>query len=133
MDELLNEQSIDGIDQWASLLGNTESPRTEMIYNIDPGSPNSKEFFIHAGIRVNEMKLLLGNPGQPDRAIPVEEVIEGLLNLHHYFALNTSSYIELLNIQFLNSIFSEECCSCRLWFLYSLSTLKLKNHLENFV
>ena len=89
MDELLNEQSIDGIDQWASLLGNTESPRTEMIYNIDPGSPNSKEFFIHAGIRVNEMKLLLGNPGQPDRAIPVEEVIEGLLNLHHYFTLNT--------------------------------------------
>jgi len=76
LDELLNEQSIDGIDQWASLLGNTESPRTEMIYNIDPGSRNSKEFFIHAGIRVNEMKLLLGNPGQPDRAIPVEEVIE---------------------------------------------------------
>ena len=33
---------MDGIDQWSSLLQSTESPRTEMIYNIDPGNPNSK-------------------------------------------------------------------------------------------
>ena len=31
------------IDQWPSLLLSSESPRTEMIYNIDPGSPNSRE------------------------------------------------------------------------------------------
>ena len=43
LNELSNGQSIDGIDQWPSLLQNTESPRTEMIYNIDPGSPNSKD------------------------------------------------------------------------------------------
>ena len=112
MDELLNEQSIDGIDQWASLLGSTESPRTEMIYNIDPGSKNSKEFFIHAGIRVNEMKLLLGNPGQPDRAIPVEEVIEGILNWHHDFALNISSCIKLFSIQFLNFLKNVVAVGC---------------------
>ena len=41
--ELSKGQSIDGIDQWPSLLQSTESPRTEMIYNIDPGSPNSRE------------------------------------------------------------------------------------------
>ena len=43
MNELSNGQSMDGIDQWPSLLQSTESPRTEMIYNIDPGSPNSKD------------------------------------------------------------------------------------------
>ena len=42
MNELSNGQYMDGIDQWPSLLQSTESPRTEMIYNIDPGSPNSK-------------------------------------------------------------------------------------------
>merc|ERR1711899_128557 len=84
--ELSKGQSIDGIDQWPSLLLSSESPRTEMIYNIDPGSPNSREVeesydvdgrkFIHAGIRVNEMKLLLGNPGQPDAAITPDRVLE---------------------------------------------------------
>ena len=32
--------------------------------------------FIHAGIRVNEMKLLLGNPGIPDAAITPDRVLE---------------------------------------------------------
>ena len=52
-----------------------------MLYNIDPGCPydyfekSSKKFenhttFKNAGIRFNEMKLLLGNPGKPDGWIP---------------------------------------------------------------
>ena len=31
--------NIDGIDQWLSLKQNTSSPRTEMVYNIDPNPP----------------------------------------------------------------------------------------------
>ena len=52
-----------------------------MLYNIDPGCPydyfekSSKKFenhttFKNAGIRFHEMKLLLGNPGEPDGWIP---------------------------------------------------------------
>ena len=61
---------IDGIDQWQSLLKSEKSPRSEMLYNIDPitqnnyndkNLPRSENF--NAGIRYEEMKLLIGNPG----------------------------------------------------------------------
>jgi hypothetical protein len=33
---------IDGLDQWAALTLGTDSPRVEMLYNIDPlGDPKS--------------------------------------------------------------------------------------------
>ena len=76
MEEMLNGQSIDGIDHWHSLMESEESPRTEMLYNIDPSGNDNKESFINAGIRVGNYKLLLGNPGDPNRAISTREVVD---------------------------------------------------------
>ena len=55
------------------------------------GSPynDNNEGFVNAGIRINEMKLLLGDPGKPDGWIPPPKVLD--LNeedfndiFHHY-------------------------------------------------
>lgn len=66
---------IDGIDQWKALVNNKTSARSEMLYNIDPGSDLTGPW-VNGGIRVNEMKLLLGNPGKPDGWIPPPSVVE---------------------------------------------------------
>ena len=72
-----NLPKIDGIDQWQALVVNKSSARSEMLYNIDPGNafPGSFGPWVNGGIRVNEMKLMVGNPGMPDGRIPPSEVI----------------------------------------------------------
>ena len=42
------------------------------------GSPynDNNEGFVNAGIRINEMKLLLGDPGKPDGWIPPPKVLD---------------------------------------------------------
>ena len=70
-----NLPNIDGIDQWNSLVNNKPSARSEMLYNIDPGNDFSGSW-VNGGIRVNDMKLLYGNPGKPDGWISPASVVE---------------------------------------------------------
>ena len=40
LDRLI-KKTIDGIDHWLALKKNKTSPRTEMLYNIDPGQEHT--------------------------------------------------------------------------------------------
>lgn len=53
---------IDGVDQWSQLTGGEDPPpRHEILHNIDPKNG------YQSAIRVGDFKLLLGNPGGPDK------------------------------------------------------------------
>ncbi len=39
--EKMLKGSIDGIDHWSSLTNGTHSPRSELLYNIDPHIKNA--------------------------------------------------------------------------------------------
>ncbi|KAK7098486.1 arylsulfatase J-like [Littorina saxatilis] len=49
-------EGIDGVSQWESIVNETDSPRTEFVYNIDDIDNN-------AAIRMGDWKLIQGNPG----------------------------------------------------------------------
>ena len=55
---------FDGIDVWSSLTNLQASPRTEMLYNIDPFNGDNKfgsqKRNKNAAIRVGSMKLIVG-------------------------------------------------------------------------
>jgi len=54
----------DGMDLWNELIKGEASKRTEFLYNIDPLFDDGGSSIIGgAGIRVGDMKLLIGNPG----------------------------------------------------------------------
>jgi len=61
---------LDGVDQWSSLVNQTESPRTEFIYNIDPKKDEGSGEGPVGAIRVGRYKLVKGHPGYPDGWIP---------------------------------------------------------------
>ena len=56
---------IDGVNQWETLLGESENVRDTMIYNIDPVKNN-------AAIRLGDFKLLVGDPGSDEVLEPPE-------------------------------------------------------------
>jgi len=67
----------DGVDQWRMLANGEPSGRTEFLYNYDPiWDRSSDNTTISAGIRVGEMKLILGDPGKPDGWIPPDSFNE---------------------------------------------------------
>jgi len=62
--------TLDGFDQWTAMKGIGQSPRTEILYNIDPlatqyGVMKEESPFdnrIQAALRMGDMKLLTGDP-----------------------------------------------------------------------
>ena len=71
--ESLDLGDIDGVSQWPILTDpRAPDPRRVMLYNIDPGSEGGE----NAALRVGEMKLILGKPGQPDGWIPPPHVTD---------------------------------------------------------
>lgn len=61
---------IDGVSQFKSLVQFEEGklnqfPRNNFLYNIDPHDDKN------AGLRIGDMKLLVGNPGKPSGRIPI--------------------------------------------------------------
>ena len=97
---------IDGIDQWKSLVNNKPSARSEILYNIDPGCDLTRSW-VNGGIRMHDMKLLLGNPGKPDGWIPPPSVVE---------VVNENEEIEALN-----NLFASYDCSVPHVQLYNLT------------
>mmetsp|Transcript_1886 Transcript_1886/g.11353 ORF Transcript_1886/g.11353 Transcript_1886/m.11353 type:complete len:534 (+) Transcript_1886:209-1810(+) len=61
-EEAANE--IDGISQWQAIVNGKQSKRTEVLLNYDPVT-NDNWWGGYAGIRVGDLKLLAGDPGQP--------------------------------------------------------------------
>ena len=55
---------IDGISQWQAIVNDQQSQRTEVLLNYDPVT-NDNWWGGYAGIRVGDLKLLVGDPGQP--------------------------------------------------------------------
>merc|ERR1712150_319294 len=68
VEEFLAEQR-DGIDQWNMLMGKQENKRSELLYNIDP-TFNDDGLEGHGAIRIGDMKLIVGNPGNHDGHYP---------------------------------------------------------------
>nr|XP_006811214.1 PREDICTED: arylsulfatase B-like [Saccoglossus kowalevskii] len=76
---------LDGFDQWQTISQGAESPRTEILINIDPlvPPPSDMEHFFHGwngtyntsmcgAIRVGDWKLITGYPGEGSWTPPPE-------------------------------------------------------------
>ncbi|NXS30806.1 ARSI Arylsulfatase, partial [Pomatostomus ruficeps] len=74
---LSNVQGLDGYNVWPAISEGKESPRTEILHNIDPLYNHAKygsledgfgiwNTAVQASIRVGEWKLLTGDPGYSD-------------------------------------------------------------------
>uniref|UniRef100_UPI003AB0C4A5 arylsulfatase I-like n=1 Tax=Centroberyx gerrardi TaxID=166262 RepID=UPI003AB0C4A5 len=74
-------QGLDGFDVWATISEGKESPRQEILHNIDPlhkaPAPGKKkggwgiwDTSVQAAIRVGDWKLLTGDPGHGDWVPP---------------------------------------------------------------
>ena len=63
--------NIDGVSQWPTYWNPSQNPRTKLLYNIDPGSGEGDG---NAAFRMGDMKIILGNPGEPDGWIPPPNV-----------------------------------------------------------
>uniref|UniRef100_A0A8C3A6C8 Sulfatase N-terminal domain-containing protein n=1 Tax=Cyclopterus lumpus TaxID=8103 RepID=A0A8C3A6C8_CYCLU len=65
---------LDGFDVWPAISEGRESPRQEILHNIDPLSNHSPEApwdaSVQAAIRVGDWKLLTGDPGHGDWVPP---------------------------------------------------------------
>lgn len=64
----LDGLELDGFDMWDALRFSKESPRSELLHNIDPWPDEPLEFSrdITSAIRVGDWKLLTGSPGAND-------------------------------------------------------------------
>ena len=71
--ELFLSEQWDGIDQWSMLMGDEPGKRTELLYNIDP---NFSDDGIkgHGAIRIGDLKLIVGNPGNKDHRYPPDTI-----------------------------------------------------------
>ena len=106
-------QSLDGFDQWKTITEYAESPRTEILHNIDPLSalPQKKivmgfDTSVHAAIRVGDWKLLTGDPGD-SRWIEPPELrnldLSMFSNMSSKFDKNqfiTNKTIQLFNVRY---------------------------------
>ncbi|XP_065143758.1 arylsulfatase I isoform X2 [Paramisgurnus dabryanus] len=73
-------QGLDGFDVWPTISEGKESPRTEILHNIDPLHRRSQgsvregyelwDTTVQAAIRVGDWKLLTGDPGHGDWVPP---------------------------------------------------------------
>ncbi|XP_065838684.1 arylsulfatase I-like isoform X2 [Oscarella lobularis] len=55
---------LDGYNQWDTISNDSDSPRTEILHNIQPTCSNSYENFTYrAAVRIGDWKLIVGNPG----------------------------------------------------------------------
>ena len=97
-------KGIDGVDQWKALMMNQDSPRYEMLYNIDPDKDGGNG---PAGaIRQGPHKLIRGDPGRPDGWIPPPAVVD----------INTEEYSDQLQ-----NIFTSEQCSPHTSLLFNIA------------
>ena len=101
-------QSLDGFDQWKTIATYAESPRTELLHNIDPLKSTKASHIIkgfdtsvQAAIRVGDWKLLTGDPGFDEWVKPPElDNIMTTLKKNVIRKSNSSSnMIQLFNIK----------------------------------
>ena len=71
-------QPLDGHDIWQSLATGGPSPRTEMLYNVNPLTEAGQAGHPHAGLRVEDYKILCC---KKQRFLPVREIMWAVLSV----------------------------------------------------
>ena len=104
-------QSLDGFNQWKAITTYAESPRSEILHNIDPltALPDKKivmgfDTSVHAAIRVGDWKLLTGDPGDNRWILPPElnDLSGDYSNVvkQQYFGYQPTKTIQLYNVKY---------------------------------
>ena len=103
-------QMLDGFDQWKSITTYAESPRSEILHNIDPLSTlHDKKIVmgfdtsVHAAIRSGDWKLLTGDPGFDEWVKPPEMKNAATMHINNMETAKkmnqSSSTVQLYNIK----------------------------------
>ena len=96
VEEFLSENR-DGINLWPMLMGNDGNVRREFLYNIDP-TFSDDGFEGHGAIRVGDLKLAVGKPGDHDGRYPPGNFTETILREVSPYLMDGRKYY-LFNIR----------------------------------
>lgn len=98
---LTPDPNLDGIDQWEAISTGGDGKRTEFIYNLDDTDPATQG---HAGIRMGDYKLLVGNVGIYNGWYPpdldyTEEAIAETASFEERVQAGNESLYKLFNLK----------------------------------
>ena len=96
-----NKWKLDGYNVWPAITQNTQTPRKELLINLDPPRPQEK-YMGQAAIRIGEWKLITGLPNCSLAPVRVGDICpDGWVHLNGTIEISpyTPSFTWLFNIK----------------------------------
>jgi len=96
-----NKWKLDGYNVWPAITENTQTPRKELLINLDPPRP-LEGFMGQAAMRIGEWKLITGLPNCSLGPVKLRDIcLDGWVHLNGTIELSpyTPSFIWLFNIK----------------------------------